>query len=48
VRVVADQDAPLTGLDAVEDDLGGLRGARRRLLGEAAFALGDDAADIVV
>src|SRR5712664_1574950 len=33
--VGADQDAPAVGLDALEDDFGGLGGAGRRLLDEA-------------
>src|ERR1035437_9294975 len=37
--VVADQDAPAFGLDAVENDLGGGRRGRRRILAKAAGAL---------
>src|SRR5882757_4653883 len=40
VGVVADQNAPAFGLDAIEDDAGGLGGGGRRLLKEAAGAFG--------
>ena len=36
-----DQNAPLVGLDSVEDDRRRFGGAGRRLLAEAALALGD-------
>src|SRR4051794_33983318 len=48
LRVLADEDAPAVGLDAVEDDLGGFRRTGRRLLGKSPLALGDDVADVVV
>src|SRR5580700_6434498 len=46
--VGADQDAPALGLDAVEDDLGGLGGAGRRVLEEAPGALLGQLGDIAV
>src|SRR5580693_8601565 len=46
--VGADQDAPAVGLDAVEDDLGGLGGAGWRVLEEAPGALLGQLGDIAV
>ena len=46
--VLADQDAPALGLDAVEDDLRGLGGRGRRLLEEAPRALVGELADVGV
>ena len=46
--VLADQDAPAVGLDAVEDDLGGLGGRGRRVLEEAPRPLVGELADVVV
>src|SRR3984893_16200883 len=43
-----DQNAPLVGLDSVEDDRRRFGGAGRRLLAEAALALGDPLPDVVV
>src|SRR6516165_885696 len=43
-----DQNAPLVGLDSVEDDRRRFGGAGRRLLAEAALALGDPLPDLVV
>src|SRR5204862_560619 len=48
MRVLADEDTPAVGLDAVEDDLGRFRRTGRRLLGKSPLALGDDVADVVV
>src|SRR5262245_7202166 len=39
LRVVANQDAPLPGLDSIENDLGGLRRRGRRVLEKAARAI---------
>src|SRR4029077_14699456 len=41
-----DQNAPLVGLDSVEDDRRRFGGAGRRLLAEAALALGDPRSSI--
>jgi hypothetical protein len=42
------QNAPLVGLDSVEDDRRRFGGAGRRLLEEATLALGDPLPDVVV
>src|SRR3984893_10861592 len=44
----ADQDAPAVGLDAVEDDLGGLGGAGRRFLDEAPRPFFGELGDVAV
>src|SRR5262249_43044301 len=46
--VLADQDAPALGLDAVEDDLGGFGGGRRRILEEAPRSLMGSLGDVLV
>src|SRR6516165_8949640 len=43
-----DQNAPLVGLDSVEDDRRRFGGAGRRLLAEPTLALGDPLPDVVV
>src|SRR5258707_839157 len=43
-----DQNAPLVGLDSVEDDRRRFGSAGRRFLAEAALALGDPLPDVVV
>src|SRR5262245_57051537 len=48
LRVLADENAPTPGLDAIEDDLGGLRGRRGRLLEEESGSLDDQLSDILV
>src|SRR5712671_3176363 len=48
VGVVADQNAPALGLDAIEDDPGGLGGGHRRILKEAAGAFGHRCPNVLV
>ena len=43
-----DQNAPLVGLDSLEDDRRRFGGAGRRLLAEAALALGDPLASLPI
>src|ERR1700730_8460018 len=46
--VVADQNAPALGLDAIENDFGGSGGRRRRVLKKAAGAFGGERLNVLV
>src|SRR6266550_8178769 len=48
VSVVTDEDAPAAGLDAVEDNLGGLSRRSRRFVAERARAIERDLLNILV
>src|SRR5215467_196604 len=48
VRVVADEDAPLVGLDPIENDRRSFGGTRGRILAKAALALGYDFPNVVI